>query len=348
LPVSLEHKRLHIFGFMKQILLFVASCLFTAPGALAKGHVGGHGGGHSSNHSGGGHTSTMHAAPSHSNIEGSRNAGRNAAPTKTKLPLNRSTPPRTIAANHATNMPIYHNGVPLTPPNGEPPINSGTGSGPSIPSYPSYYYGYYNPYYGDPFYYNPYFDMWSLGFSMMYSPTYPYLGGSSGTSYDEGNSNDGVEDDMEGYVVYARDTISGAISLRTNTVFLATKDSSGSYDYKFRIGNKELEYVTAFNSEDKQVKLVRLDQNKRKLWRVVHEGKLNLYDDAHGFIYRPEDIDKMSLVAEFNGTTKTMRSFYGVKSKDQLTEYVNEAYGLHLDPKNFTWNQLLIYLDKLD
>ena len=78
---------------------------------------------------------------------------------------------------------------------------------------------------------------------------------------------------------------------------------------------------------------------------MVHEGKLNLYDYSHGFIYRPGDIDRMSLMAAFNGDTKT---FYSVKNKEQLIDYVNQAYGLQLDPKNFTWNQLLIYVDKLD
>ena len=329
---------------MKQVLLFVATCLFAATGALAKGHGGGHGGGggHSSSHSAGRSMET-HSAGSHVNSGVTHSA---AHPTsKTKVPVTRFTSPSTIAAHHASSTPPYHGGLPVSAPGSEPPINPGIGSG---PSYPSYYYGYYNPYYNDPFAYNPYYSMWALGFSMMYSPNYPYSTSGPSNSDDQGYSDNYMEDDLEGFVVYAHDTLSGAVTLRTNTVYLATTDSGRKYDYTFRARDKELAYVSAFNSEDKQVKLVRLDKNSRKLWRVVHEGKLNLYDDDHRFIYRPEDIDKMSLVAEFNGETKSLKSFSGTKSKEQLAEYMNAAYGLHLDPKNFTWNQLLIYLDKLD
>jgi len=334
---------------MKQILLFVATCLLTATGALAKGHGGGHGGhsggSHSSSHSGG-HTAAHTAAHSSNSHSSSGHAGSGMghgaahSTTHTRIVINRSTSPRSIAENHPRNSTAIQKGTTAPPRNGAPVTDPGTSH------YPANYYGYYNPYYSNPYAYSPYFDMWSLAFNMMYSPSYPYMAGSSGNNDDYSNNN--LEDDLEGYAVYAHDTISGTLTLKPNAILLATSDSGKDYDYTFKIRDKELEYVTAFNSEDKQVKLVRLEKNRKKLWRVVHEGKLNLYDDDHGFIYRPEDIDKMFLVARFNGTTKTLNSFYGVKSKEQLTEYVNEAYGLHLDPKNFSWNQLLIYLDKLD
>ncbi len=342
--VARKYKPLYISFFMKQTLFLFTTCLLVVSAAFAKGHGGGHGGGghsHSSVHAGGTHTTSTRSSPG-----ATHSVGHKTSTTNTHIPISRGTSPGAIASNHPHSIPAYHNGLPVPPRNADPTGGAGGGY---YPAYPSYYYGYYDPYYYSPFFYNPYFDMWAMGFSMMYSPSYPYMGAAGpSNNYDEGYADNAMEDELEGYAVYAHDTISGRLTLRTNTVYLATKDSSGSYDYTFKARDKELEYVTAFNSEDKQVKLVRLEKNKKRLWRVVHEGKLNLYDDDHLFIYRPEDIDKMSLVAEFNGTTNTLRSFYGVKSKEQLTGYINEAYGLQLDPKKFSWNQLLIYLDKLD
>ena len=328
---------------MKYFFLFFASCLFLTGAALAKGH-GGHGGGHSGSHSGGGHASPSHTGSTHpGNGRSSSGAGHSANHISTHTAIvRRATSPRAISVNHQRSMPVHQKGFGLPPRGGEPAVNYGTGYSPGY-----YGYGYYYPSCYNPFFYDPYYSMFSIGLGMMYSPTYS-AGQGAGNDYYADNQDNNSTEELEGYVVYANDTLSGAISMRGNTVFLETADTARGYDYKFKMKNKQLEYVTAYNDDDKQVKLVRLTKSKNKLWRVVHEGKLNLYDDDHRFIYRPEDIDKMSLIAEFNGQEKTLNSFYGVKSKDQLTAYINEAYGLHLDPKNYNWNQLLIYLDKLD
>jgi hypothetical protein len=127
---------------------------------------------------------------------------------------------------------------------------------------------------------------------MAFSPNYGF-GRQADDYYFE---NENTDDSLEGYVVYAHDTISGLVTIGSGAVFLETADSAQSYDYKFRMRKKELEYVTAYNSDDKQVKLLRLPSNKNQMWRVVHEGKLNVYDDGKGLIYRPEDIDKLGLM----------------------------------------------------
>ena len=177
---------------------------------------------------------------------------------------------------------------------------------------------------------------------MGYGPSYEY-----GRPYDDYSDNY-IEDSLEGYVVYAHDTLTGALTIDGGSVFLETADSVQSYDYKFRMRKKELEYVVGFNSDNKQVKLVRLEKDKGQMWRLVHEGKLNLYDDGKGLIYQPEDIDKSLMMAEYNGKMIKLNSFSLVRNKETLVQCINEAYGVKLDPKQSGWNELLIYLDKLD
>jgi len=319
---------------MKQLFLFLTwSCLLLAVPSFAKGH--GHGGGHGGGHSGGhashssGHTSShpaTHTTSGRISSGGHAQASHSAPRLSRKAIVSRSTSASAVRLHHSGTSHrttyytahVHHREFPV-----------------------SYYPYYYYPYYPSPFFFDPYYSMWSLGLNFWPSPHY-YSGGSP-----ENNNNDGQQD-LEGYVVYANDTISGALSILTTKVLVETADSARGYDYTFKIRNQELKYVTAYNNDEKQIKLVRLPVNKKKLWRVVHEGKLNLYDDCKGFIYEPGDIDKMLLVAVVNGEIKKLNSFNGTNSKEQLTNCVNEAYGLNLDPKNFTWNELLIYIDKLD
>jgi hypothetical protein len=253
----------------------------------------------------------------------------------TKTMIKRATSPSAVIASHPKRVrtnPIFI----AVPPRHDQKVDN-PAPGPS-------YYGYYYPYYPGAFYYDPYFSMWSIGANLAYSPTYSY-GGASSDNYDYDYNTD---DSLEGYVVYAHDTLSGVVTIASSAVYLETADSAQGYDYKFRMRKPELQYVTAYNSDDKQIKLVRLGSNKKHMWRVVHEGKLNLYDDGKGLIYQPGDVDKMNLIAEYNGKQNKLNQLSPVKAKEQLIKCVNEAYGVTLDPKKVSWNELLIYLDKLD
>ena len=84
-----------------------------------------------------------------------------------------------------------------------------------------------------------------------------------------------------------------------------------------------------------------------KISRIIHCGKLSIYDDHYNFL-TPANVHRAKMTAEYNGQVKAQKSFLESESKQQLVESINSAYGLQLDAKDFTWSQLLSYLDSLD
>ena len=343
---------------MKPILLFFAlSCFaFTTP-SFAKGHGGGHGGGHSS----GGHShAATHSGFQQNNAKTTKTTGNNRAAnrTATKAIITRSTSASVIAANHGRSG--SHSITVSGPATAAARGGEGSVNNPSYINYNAYtgyyytgyynpaYYGYYNnPYYGNPYFYDPYYSMYSFGFGYMYAPNY-YYPASSPNYANSSNEDQLSRQPMDGFVVFYNDTLSGAVTVGSRAISMETTDSGKDYDYRFHEKDPGLQYVTVYNEDDKQLNLVRLKGDTKKLWRVIHTGKLNIYDSRRGFIYKPEDIDLKSLTISYNGEVSSLHSSSVSATKEWLTQYINQAYNLNLDPKKFSWNELLIYVDKLD
>ena len=323
---------------MKQLLLlFISALLLTTP-SFAKGHGHG-GGGHSSSHSSSGHShvssGAAHSGGMHSNAAGNHTAGTKHANKKSVI--TRSTSPRIIASRHSITLPRSSSGSNTTTIQRNNEVN-----------YPPYFYGSYYPYYSSyyaPFFYDPYYGPFVSYFGFMYTPNYYPL---SSSNYANSGEEQLIDEPMDGYVVFYNDTLSGAVTVNKRSISLETIDSGRNYDYNFHPKNQGLQYVTVYNEDDKQLNLVRLKDEPKKLWRVVHTGKLNIYDGRRGFIYKPEDIDVKTLTIQYNGAIESLNSYSAEATKKWLTQYVNQAYGSNLDPKNFSWNELLIYIDKLN
>lgn len=331
---------------MKQIFLFFTLfCFSFITPAPAKGHGGGHGGGHSGGHSHS-HSGAIHSSPGNT-TSGNTHAAV-AKRSTTKAIITRSTSPTAIAANHGRtiNPNITNANTVALRGNGAVVSNPGVTENYGYYSNPYYYPYYAYPYYANPYMYNPYFGMWSFGAMFMYTPNYYPV---SSPQYANGANNDQLsKQPMDGFVVFYNDTLSGAVTVAERAVSVETKDSGRNYDYHFHEKNKGLQYVTVYNDDDKQLCLTRLNGDTKRLWRIVHVGKLNIYDRRRGFIYQPEDIDINTLKVSYNGVISSLKSSSQKAAKEWLTQFVNQAYNLQLDPKKFSWKELLIYVDKLD
>ena len=224
---------------------------------------------------------------------------------------------------------------------------------PTEPYYPYQgSYGY-NPYYNNPYFYNPYFDMMSMGMSFMFTPHYclgrPVMGGYN--SYNDNNYQDAYDNSPEvstGYVVYENDTINGNMIIGNRSIRLSAADSVQDYEYVFRDRKKGLKFVMATNEDQKELDLVRLGDNEKKLFRIIHLGKLNIYDEGRGFIYKPEDIQANTITVVYNGEVISLESHNNNQTKLRLASFINKVYGTDINPNNMDWNSLLIYIDKLD
>ena len=344
----------------KIIPLFALPFLLLATPSSAKGH-GGHGGGGHHGGGGGHHSSGGHVAARSS-------AGGSHAPARGNAPQQR---PSSIGlANHqfVSRRPASASRAPVqvaspkagirTPENSYrvTPAGARVSTAYSAPYYPNEHWGYYNPYYGyAPFYGYPGYAMLSFGTGFYYTPHYGYAGAPYNSGYN--NSNDAYNNnsevdgyEMQGFVVYERDTIQGIVTMEKNKVEVQNVDSGKHYDYSFKTKKAGLTYITLYESDssNNQLNLVRLPGDKKNLWRVIHEGKLNIYDKRRGFIYSPDDVDMKTIKVVYNGQSEALYAHSVSDAKRKLTEYVNTAYNSHLDPKNFTWKELLVYIDKLD
>jgi len=186
----------------------------------------------------------------------------------------------------------------------------------------------------------------NLGFSPTYD--YPYRGRPYRSHPRDPDANGAVVNEtLSGYVVYGADTLDGILRFEKKTVLLATTDSGQNESHKFKLKKKELIYISATNEDKKQLTLVRLKDEPKKLHRLIHEGRLSIYDTRRDFLYKPDDVDIESLTVVYDGHTEKLKGSPG-QVMNQLTSLVNSLYGIKLDPSKFTWNELLIYVDKLD
>ncbi len=247
--------------------------------------------------------------------------------------------------------------VPATRPIRIMPPNTRTGNTP-LPTGDNHNTGYFPAYYYDngynPYFYNSYMNMLSLGAGIMYTPNYGEYYSSGAVANNDNYYNNGsggvVLEKLEGFVVYAFDTLRGSITLDHNSISLEKTDSGRNYDYKFKPKQKHLTCVSVNNEDNKHLELVRIKNDENGLYRIVHEGRLNIYDEKHDFIYQPDDIDIRNLVVVYNGKPIYLKgsSMTVDEIKERLVGLVNSAYESKLNASKINWNELLIYIDKLD
>lgn len=153
----------------------------------------------------------------------------------------------------------------------------------------------------------------------------------------------------DGYVVYNRDTLRGFIFVSKDEVNLEHPISNElSKYYNFQLRDRSLSFITMYNHDKKPLCLTRVRPNDRNMMRLVHEGKINIYDDRINYIYDPEDIDKNMIMISYDGIVEDLSSFLTETTKRDLIDFINDVYSLKLDPKTLTWKELLIKIDKLD
>jgi hypothetical protein len=150
---------------------------------------------------------------------------------------------------------------------------------------------------------------------------------------------------FDGYVVYGKDTLPGIVTFNKNIVYLENSYSPGHRGVcSFLLAGKALHAVTVYYGNH-ELYLVRLSENEKRLSRVLHTGKLNIYDDSYKFP-TADNIHKSGLRIVYGGQMKSLKT--SGDTKKELIDHINAVYGLNLDANSFSWQGLLRYIDKLD
>jgi len=151
---------------------------------------------------------------------------------------------------------------------------------------------------------------------------------------------------FDGFVAYGKDTVSGIVTITNSSIYLEhTTDGKHENVYTFSYGDSKLKTVAVFDGY-KELYLSRATPDG-KLLRVLHAGKLTIYDDHYSFI-SPTNIDKTKITIVYNGKVKSPVSYLASDSKKLLVEAANSVYGLNIKAQNYTWNKLFTYICSLD
>ncbi len=152
---------------------------------------------------------------------------------------------------------------------------------------------------------------------------------------------------LDGYVVNGADTLSGIVTMTEKAIYLEQPiDDKRETGYMFLYDDNNVKTVAVF--EGSSSLYLGRPGGTGKLSRVIHDGKLAVYDDNQYRFLTLGNVHKTKLLAVYNGQVKSPKSFVAADGKQLLIESINAAYGQQLDAKDFTWSQLLSYLDKLD
>lgn len=152
----------------------------------------------------------------------------------------------------------------------------------------------------------------------------------------------------KGYIVYKGDTLKGAIMMsKTELYFEKYEFGNKTKYYVIKLRNPELKTIVMYNYDNKVLCITRIRPTDKKMHRLLHEGKLNIYDDWVRYIYDPGDIDPFMLIVEYNGEIEELGSFAKAGTKRDLVGYINDIYGLNL-PYNISWRKLMHIMDEQD
>ncbi len=153
------------------------------------------------------------------------------------------------------------------------------------------------------------------------------------------HSNSATFFSFDGYVVYENDTTAGVVTIAANEVSLEyrnIKNNRRSISYDLR--DSKLHAITLYKGP-RELNLVRLNSGDKHLSRVVHSGRLNLYDHSYSFLTTGNISRKLTLITD-DGTRQ-------IKSTNELAEAIAETYN-RSDVQKMNREKLLTTLNRLN
>jgi len=146
-----------------------------------------------------------------------------------------------------------------------------------------------------------------------------------------------------GYVVYMNDTVKGNVSVKDEKV----KVDIGLITKQYKMSDKGLQSIY-LNNNDQVLFMTHLDNKGKKFYRLLHMGKLSLYDDRYDFSYKLRGIDVGDMMLAYSGKVEPLDPFPALRSKKRLVASINKVYGMNLDYKEMKWEDVVACIHNLD
>ena len=153
----------------------------------------------------------------------------------------------------------------------------------------------------------------------------------------------------DGYMVYKRTEIRGHIELYPQGVYLErSMNDTLHFSCSERFDDTALKIVVIYKGQGKMLCLARATDDDRAMMRLVHEGKLMIFDDNLKDVYSFSNLHRQGIVIAYNGDATNLRGLQPDAAKQKLAEWVNAIYGLKLDTRAITWEALMKKVELLD
>ena len=146
-----------------------------------------------------------------------------------------------------------------------------------------------------------------------------------------------------GFVVYGSDTLQGMVICSGNAIGVRVQGADSTISYP--VTDTHLRFAS-ITGKGRPLELVRLQDNK--LYRVLHKGKLNVYDTYFSFDYNSKEFFNAASWVSYPGYGHSLNTFWTTSVKKKLVLRMNEAYGLTLSIKDYKKKELLAYLSTLN
>ncbi len=153
----------------------------------------------------------------------------------------------------------------------------------------------------------------------------------------------------DGYLVYKNTMIRGKVTLGKNFINLERKvNDSENFVTNMYLTDTALKLVTIYKPGKSPLCLNRVRPNDKSMMRLVHEGKMNIFDDKISSFYDAGNVDKNVIVVTINEVPEDLSSTVPDRTKTKLIERINTTYTMALDAKNMQWPALLKKIERLE
>lgn len=150
-----------------------------------------------------------------------------------------------------------------------------------------------------------------------------------------------------GYIVYSGDTLRGYLLFDEHSLkYQSIKDSSTNDFTVYKYNDLNLTAAVTNNKVGSWLYWIRVEPTSKRMYRLIHSGKLTVYDDKLEFINNPKDISTSYLVIKYNNTVDKLTNI--LTNRQEFVDYVNQVYHTKWVPQNMEWTDMWMQLDGMD